>query len=74
MATRFTMQLVVKPAVRFTLQAVSRLVLSRPSLALSLAQGRPVFTADHYFSDPNTGKVVGFIDWNDPTRVAVFKP
>lgn len=34
---------------------------------LMMAQGRPVFTADNYIEVG--GKVVGFVDWNDPTHV-----
>lgn len=39
------------------------------SYLLCLAQGRPVFTADYYAVDGGTGKVSGFIDWNDPSHV-----
>ncbi len=34
---------------------------------LTLSAGRPVFTADNYIEV--AGKVVGFVDWNDPTHV-----
>jgi len=42
-----------------------------PSLfqqVLALSAGRPVFTADKYVVDGVSGRVRGFVDWNDPTH------
>jgi len=36
---------------------------------LFLSAGRPVFTADYYILDPSSGKVLAFVDWNDPTHL-----
>lgn len=36
---------------------------------LTLSAGRPVFTANYYAVDGVSGKVSGFIDWNDATHV-----
>jgi hypothetical protein len=38
---------------------------------LQLAAGRPVFTADYYILDPVSGKVLAFVDWNDPTHLLI---
>lgn len=38
---------------------------------LRLAAGKPVFTADYYILDPVSGKVLAFVDWNDPTHLVV---
>lgn len=36
---------------------------------LALTAGRPLFTADYYAIDGVSGKVSGFIDWNDASHV-----
>ena len=38
---------------------------------LQLAAGKPVFTADYYIIDPTSGKVLAFVDWNDPTHLLI---
>lgn len=38
---------------------------------LRLAAGKPVFTADYYILDPVSGKVLAFVDWNDPTHLLI---
>ncbi len=42
--------------------------LSAFKAVLGLAASRPVFTADNVVLDPASGKVLRFVDWNDPTH------